>query len=388
VSSDASDEIDPRDREIAALRRESDALGRAIVLLHEISNLVRAAQELEPTCYALLTGVTAGVGLGMNRAAIFLCDETAGNTLRGMAAVGPMDREEADRVWRSIEADGPDLETLYEAGLKEHARPGRLDRMIRALAVDPRGQSPIGIALRRGRLVAGEGTDDLGGLLHLPTSLAAPLRGRTRIRGVLVADRRFTEEAPDSATKLVFDLLADHAGRAVENAEHFENLAREARTDPLTGLGSRRRFDLRLSEMVAAAADGAGVGLLMIDLDDFKRVNDVHGHPAGDHVLREVGRRLLGTLRAGDGYRYGGEEIAVLLSGVSGEALSGAAERIRQTITGAPFELPNGASMKIGVSIGGAVLPGRAHDAPSLLRAADDALLRAKSDGKNRARIA
>src|SRR5688500_18486219 len=113
--------------ELAALERENLALRRAIALLHEISNLVRAAQELEPTCYALLTGVTAGVGLGMNRAAIFLVDDTDGGALRGMAAVGPSDREEADRVWKSIEKDGPDLETLYEAGLIESAQPGRFD---------------------------------------------------------------------------------------------------------------------------------------------------------------------------------------------------------------------------------------------------------------------
>ncbi len=384
--SEEATEDDAQERDLAALRRENLALSRAIALLHEISNLVRAAQELEPTCYALLTGVTAGVGLGMNRAAIFLADE--GGMLRGMAAVGPADREEADRVWRAIEADGPDLETLYEAGLAEHEEPSALDRMVRAMTVDPRGQSPLALALRRGRLVVAEGDDDLDGTFHLPTVIAAPLRGRAHVRGVLVADCRFTERLPDAATRLVFDLLADHAGRAVENAEHFERLAREARTDVLTGLGSRRSFVPRLRELVASALiDGPSVGLLLLDLDDFKRVNDTHGHLVGDAVLAEVGRRLVSTLRPGEGFRYGGEELAIVLSGVSRENLLGAAERVHAAVTARPIEV-GGLSLRIGVSLGAALVPGRAEDAEGLCHAADLALMRAKGEGKNCIRLA
>ncbi len=378
---------DPPQRELAALRRENLALTRAIALLHEISNLVRAAQELEPTCYALLTGVTAGVGLGLNRAAIFLADE--GGALHGMAAVGPADREEADWVWRAIAADGPDLETLYEAGLAQRERPSTLDRRIRAMTVDPRGASPLGLAVRRGRLVVAEGDDDLDGTFHLPTVVAAPLRGRSRIRGVLVADCRFTARLPDAATRLVFDLLANHAGRAVENAEDFEQLAREARTDVLTGLGSRRSLFPRLRERVASAlVDGPSVGLLLLDLDDFKRVNDTHGHLVGDAVLAEVGRRLSSTLRPGEGFRYGGEELAVVLSGVSQQTLQSAAERVHAAVTSEPVVVEGTPPIEVGVSLGAALVPGRAEDAEGLCQAADQALLRAKADGKNCIRLA
>ena len=375
--------------ELAQLRAENQALRRSIALLHEISTLVRAAQELEPTFYALLTGVTAGVGLGMNRAAIFLVDHANQGWLKGMAAVGPADDEEADRVWRAIEEDGADLQALYEAGLRERERPGRFDKAIRELEVDPRGQSPLALALRRGRTVAGEGDDDLGGLLHVPTTLAAPLRGQSRIRGVLVADRRFSREPADGGQRLVFDLLADHAGRAVENAEHFERLAREARTDTLTGLGSRRSFEERLEEIAAAAlVDGPSVGLLLIDIDDFKSLNDAHGHPSGDKVLSEVGQRLCAALRPGEGFRYGGDEMAIVLPGVRQKSLAAAADRLWKAVTDAPVELPSGGTIRIACSIGGAMLPGRAEDAEGLLGAADDALLRAKKDGKNRIRFA
>jgi diguanylate cyclase (GGDEF)-like protein len=378
-------DADPRERELNALRRENLALSRAITLLHRISNLVRTAQELEPTCYALLTGVTAGVGLGMNRAAIFLCDEEVG-LLRGMAAVGPMDHEEADRVWKAIEADAPDLAELYEAGLAERAQRGRFDRHVRAMIVDPRGESPLAMALRESRLIVGEGRDDLGGTFHLPTVVAAPLRGRSRIRGVLVADCRFTERAPDGATRLVLDLLADHAGLAVESAERYERLAREARTDALTGLGSRRAFDARLLELARSPERGEGtLGLLMMDLDDFKRLNDTHGHPVGDRVLAEVGRRLSAVLRAGEAFRYGGEELAVLLSGVTFEGLRSAAERVHGALVREPVAFGE-LSLPVGVSLGAALLaPG--GDAAELVHAADQALLAAKAAGKNQVRL-
>lgn len=371
--------------ELAGLRAEVAGLHHAITMLHEISTLVRSAQELEPTLYALLTGVTAGVGLGMNRAAIFL--ERSG-TLEGAAAVGPLDEDEADRVWRSIEAEGPDLTTLYEVGLTRRKRAGPFDRIVRALSVDARGQTPLAVAFRRGRLVAAEGSDNLGGILDLPTTIAAPLRGEHRIRGVLVADRRFDGTPADAATRLVFELLGDHAGRAVEHAERFERLALEARTDPLTGLGSRRSFDERLQQQVnSALVDGPSVGLLLVDLDDFKRVNDVHGHQAGDRVLQEVGRRLLSTLRPGEGFRYGGEEFAVVLPGVRRDTLATAATRVLEAIGAEPHALGT-TSLSISCSVGGAILPGRAQDLEGLVRAADEALLRAKREGKKRISLA
>ncbi|MDQ3034138.1 MAG: hypothetical protein M3Y87_17140, partial [Myxococcota bacterium] len=151
------------------LERENDALRRALRLLHELANLVRAADEPEAAAYAVLTGVTAGVGLGFHRAMIFVPSTSDRQVLVGAAAVGPADLEEADRVWRAIEAERPDLETLYEAGLRRTGTTGALDRAVRATRIDTRGagaRSPVALALER--LVFAEGDDDLGGLLHLP----------------------------------------------------------------------------------------------------------------------------------------------------------------------------------------------------------------------------
>ncbi len=359
----------------ARLEAEIASLRHAIAVLHEVSTLVRAAQELEPTLYALLTGVTAGVGLGMHRAAIFL--ERDGG-LAGEAGVGPLDELDADRVWRSIEEEQPDLRTLYASGLALRKRPGSFDRAVRALRGVEDGEGPVAVAFREARLVAG-GEDPF---FDPETVLAAPLRGERRVRGVLVADRRFRGAPADAETRLVFDLLADHAGRAVENAERFEALAAEARTDALTGLGTRRSFGERLAQLVRGAREGGpAVGLLLIDLDDFKRLNDTHGHPVGDAVLREVGRRMLAALRPNEGFRYGGEELAVLLTGVDADGLASAAERVFLAITAPALETEGGLSIEVRCSMGCALLE---HGADELVRAADDALLAAKRAGKHR----
>ena len=267
---------------MADLHEENRSLRAAILLLHRIANLVASAPELEPTCYALLTGVTAGVGLGLNRAMLFVRDDEDRGLLRGFAAVGPADLTEADQVWRSIEAEDPDLRALYEAGLQQRTSPGELDRLVRQTTVPIDGDSPIALAMRRAELVR-DGSDDLGGLLHLPTCVAAPLRSHSTLHGVLVADNRYTGRT--FTHELVFGLLADHAGTALGAAHRFEHVAAQARTDALTGLGHHGAL---MDHLDRAVATDAPLGLAMIDLDDFKAVNDTLGHLAGDALLAGV----------------------------------------------------------------------------------------------------
>jgi diguanylate cyclase (GGDEF)-like protein len=373
--------MDAEDR-IAHLLRENDALRRAVRTLHEIASLVRESLALEPTTYALLTGVTAGVGLGLNRAMIFSVDEGA-RELVGTAAVGPDGREEADRVWRSIEADAPDLFTLYEAGLRERNRPGALDKRVRGFRVSGEGSTPVALALRRGKCVCGEGTDDAAGLFNLPTAVAAPLRSQSRIEGVLYADNCFTGLRLDAVSELVFGLIADHAGRAFAHAKSFEKLAQEARTDSLTGLGHHGAMMEAVRDALTGDVERT-IGLAMIDLDDFKRVNDELGHRAGDALLAGVAGRLSDQVRRGETpFRYGGEEFAILLPGIDRHALPHIGERLRRAISDRPFSVRADLALEITCSIGVASrLVG--SNPNSLIEAADAALLRAKAAGKNR----
>lgn len=367
-----------------ALEREVDALRGAISLLHRIGNLVQSALELEPTLYAVLTGVTAGVGVGMNRAMVFLPDGP--DVLRGRAAVGPSSHADADRTWRAIEREAPDLEALWQAGLSERGRAGRLDGEVRAIRIRAEGATPVALAAARGATVVGEGSDDLAGFFDLATCIAAPLRGRQGIAGVLYADNRFTGRRPSTTTELVFSMVADHAGRAIESAREVEELAWRARTDALTGLPHHGALQQSLVvDARGALAGGAALGVIMVDLDDFKRINDTLGHPVGDALLRAVAARIRGALRTGERvYRYGGEEFTVVLPGADAAAAEAIGERVRRAVEERPFELGEAGEVRATCSVGTASLPSDAPAAAALLAAADAALLRAKGLGKNR----
>ena len=123
----------------------------------------------------------------------------------------------------------------------------------------------------------------------------------------------------------------------------------------------------------------------MLDLDHFKNVNDTHGHPAGDAVLRETARRLQATLRSVDRVaRFGGEEIAVVLLEVDGPAALAMAERLVQALRATPIAVAPGLDLKVTASAGMALLPRDASTVPTLIAAADRALYAAKHAGRDR----
>ncbi len=145
-------------------------------------------------------------------------------------------------------------------------------------------------------------------------------------------------------------------------------------TDDLTGLGNRRSFS---AEVEASIADERACALLMIDLDQFKELNDTLGHHVGDELLRCVGERLGGTTRPGDIVaRLGGDEFGVLLKGADTEVATVAAVRLRGAL-GRPFALA-GISLHVGASVGIAAFPEHAEDAGTLMRHADVAMYEAK----------
>ncbi len=145
-------------------------------------------------------------------------------------------------------------------------------------------------------------------------------------------------------------------------------------TDDLTGLGNRRSFT---AEIEGTVGDGQPCALLMIDLDQFKELNDTLGHHVGDELLRGVGPRLSATMRPGDVVaRLGGDEFGVLIKDADTETATVAAGRLRAAL-GRPYALA-GISLHVGASIGIAVFPEHAQDASTLLRHADVAMYEAK----------
>jgi diguanylate cyclase (GGDEF)-like protein len=157
-------------------------------------------------------------------------------------------------------------------------------------------------------------------------------------------------------------------------------------TDPLVGTFNRRYFDDQLSiACVYAERHLRPLSLVFIDIDHFKLVNDTYGHRVGDEVLIEVGRRLLGSLRAGDWVaRYGGEEFAVVLPETDPADAMGVAERLRLAIAEAKVSTSAGdlaVTASFGVASGLSTAP---QPPQALVRAADAALYRSKACGRNR----
>jgi diguanylate cyclase (GGDEF)-like protein len=152
--------------------------------------------------------------------------------------------------------------------------------------------------------------------------------------------------------------------------------------DPLTGLYNRRYMEDALDRYLSLAErSGNATSVLMIDLDDFKKLNDEHGHAKGDAVLRDVAGQMVGALRPSDVVcRYGGEEFLVILPNCPLEDAAGKADQIRARIEA----LSETHQARISASFGVAAVPSTSTTAADLIPLADAALFRAKRSGKNR----
>jgi diguanylate cyclase (GGDEF)-like protein len=247
---------------------------------------------------------------------------------------------------------------------------------------DPDAYATVLHAAEAAALDAGQIAEiELGGA----SALAAPLGGDGGVGIVSVArgERRFTTGEHE-----LFSYLTNQASVSVENVDLHETVQRQAVTDELTGLFNHRRFqEVMTQEVERARRYGQEMGLIMLDIDNFKRVNDTYGHLQGDMVLREVARVLRQSSREIDEpARYGGEEMAVALPQTDLEGAFRFAERVRRRIEALDLPLLDGdGTLKVTASFGAASLASSTGDGKdALVAAADAALYRAKRSGKNR----
>jgi diguanylate cyclase (GGDEF)-like protein len=222
--------------------------------------------------------------------------------------------------------------------------------------------------------------------------------GRSELRFDLAADDEATRtelvlypppEGFADDTKQLAEWLAAQAGIALENARLHDLVQRQAITDDLTGLVNRRRFlEVLETELEQAARLGGGLAIVLLDLDDFKDVNDRFGHHSGDRVLEELGALLRRHIRDIDlAARLGGEEFALLLPEIGSSDAVLVAERLCRSLAERPIAWVEGNALSATASFGVVhYLPGDSGE--DLMRLADDALYHAKGDGKNRVRVA
>jgi diguanylate cyclase (GGDEF)-like protein len=180
--------------------------------------------------------------------------------------------------------------------------------------------------------------------------------------------------------------VADICATAIQNAHYVERVKQLAYLDGLTGIFNRRFFELRIEEEVERARRfDAGMAVIMVDIDQFKRLNDEFGHLLGDEVLRQVSSIFSQQLRKIDVVcRYGGEEFAILLSQTNQKHAMGVAEKLRRLIESWQFP---GVPRPVTISAGVATCPHHGTTRDQLVKAADAGLYAAKQSGRNCVRV-
>jgi diguanylate cyclase (GGDEF)-like protein len=324
-----------------------------MTVLHEVNTRVAAALDPDEVLAGMLDSLHQLVTY--QTAAVHLLDLDVTVPAQGRRTVVPSTTLPRLRAARTFDA-------------------GPLEAMEGAVA----GEDSTVVEAMRAQQTVGKPTGERG------LRLAVPLRAGGRALGAL--ELQLAEPLPEDEVKVI-ELLAAAAAVALQNAHLYQETQRLATTDPLTGLSNYRHFhDLLNLEVQRAHRMDYSIGLVMMDLDHFKQVNDRHGHPVGDFALRSVARLLSTRLRRTDVVgRLGGEEFGAILPGASLEEVAVVAEKLRVAVEALP---PVGGGMQedptpLTVSLGGTSLGSEVVDAELLVSCADRALYQAKRSGRN-----
>ena len=294
-------------------------------------------------------------------------------TMRLLNAVKDLSGAEQADLWLRSR-DGQEL-VRYDVSGRRGTMAIDPDVPVSAVEV---GIGAIGRAARYGRAIPlDERRDGRTPDAHA-SGTAIPLVVGSRVIGVLALS-----PAPDQTLDLdMIDGLILQGASALQAAQLHGDVAEQSRKDALTGLANRRQFD----EDLAANAErsrryGNQLALIMIDLDHFKQINDLYGHPRGDEVLQDVAAIISKSVRGVDtAYRYGGEELCILLPETGAEEACELADRVRRQVE---KSFPWATASPVTLSAGVAALE-QDGDGPRLVGAADRALYAAKRNGRNR----
>jgi diguanylate cyclase (GGDEF)-like protein len=362
--------------EFSQLGREFNSMSEQLAA--KIAEVERKRRELEETIRrvgdAFATGLDRqGVVELAAQTALDACEADAGRAL-------PLDR----RVLRPVRVGDADeeLSAALETAEREafRIRPDVGPELLEQ--VDPDAPAPV----QRHASAASAGG---AYALAMPMRARMGARSETQYVGVISIARRGRQFSQADAELLEY--LTAQAVVSIENSDMHQTVQRQAITDELTGLANVRQLHGVLqNELERARRFESPLGLVMLDIDDFKSVNDNYGHQQGDVVLASVARALRDLSRDIDEpARYGGEEMAVVLPQTDVEGAAQLAERMREAVEDLHVPRADGEGhLRVTASFGVAAIPFNANDKESLIAAADAALYRAKRAGKNRVEVA
>ena len=240
---------------------------------------------------------------------------------------------------------------------------------------------PFGGNLREGRAVLFTKNEAIA---EMASMLVLPLIVGDKPIGTFVVAHRLPGQFNNERREML-EVVANQVAVTLQNARLYAQMEEMATTDGLTGLANHRTFQARLDEAVARhRRQNRTFCMLLTDIDHFKGVNDTHGHPVGDEVLRQVARCFEATLRETDvPCRYGGEEFAIILEDTELEGARVIAERLRTEVKKLVFQSDKG-QFSISVSIGLGHWPGDAAEKQGLIDLTDQALYYSKEHGRDR----
>lgn len=348
-------------------------------LLREITTSMQTASDISKLDKIVLTTLTAGYGLGFNRAVVFLVD---GDEIIGQNAIGPSTRAEAYRIWGKVVTSQPTLHDIIEfhvdsdlklldtvKDVKLSLRDDRSNPIVRCC----RDKSPL--------LIRGADPQDFGedlGKLNFENYALVPMIAKNIVVGVLLVDNRFNEKP---ITDDDLDTLITFAGQsalAFENIRLYDRIRKLAITDELTGIYNHRFYKETIHELMI---NRKPFSLMVIDVDDFKQFNENYGHSTGDRVLAEVGKILKKAAgSSGSAFRYGGDEFTIILQNTDRKESLEVARSIQNSIRDIAFDV---VSSTLTLSIGIAQYPKDAVTEAELFVTADRKLKNAKDSGKN-----
>jgi len=384
--------------ELTKLKQELDRTKAELGILYEISNAMRTTLNLDEILYIILTGVTAHVGLGFNRAMLFLVNENE-DAIEGKMGIGPDTGEEANKIWTYIGKEEIGLDGLINA----YKIPGgmfdsQFNKQVKHIKVSIKEETSK--ILTMGALegmplhltketIRNYSNDPILKILNVEELVVVPLRAKDKVNGIIVADNIFTKKPISKDDIRMLIMLSNQAGLAIENSQLYEQTLVKSHSDSLSELWNHGYFQYMLkSELEKSKATETPLSLIMIDIDDFKKYNDAFGHQIGDQVIKELSRLIKEHSRKIDWVcRYGGEEFTIILPTTNKNEAFIIAERLRTRIENHPFTheelMPH---KKITVSMGIATFPEDGLTNSELLSVADKFLYKAKYQGKNQTR--
>jgi two-component system, cell cycle response regulator len=343
--------------------RERKVLGQEVLMYQRLMEVMREEHSFEDILKLLILSVTKG--LGYDRAGIFMVDwdRRIGQRMIGIDRYGKFEGHCEDLPISSVKGTHwlSDMVHGYMKPFFTNNLRRRVPKKDWERNIDP------GV---------------------ISNSVVPITVGNNKIIGALAVDNLFTQRRLKKSDLASLMSFATQAGLAIESFQLHEKIKDMTIKDGLTGVYNRRYFDNYLPrEVLRCRRYKRFLSLLYVDLDHFKGINDLHGHPAGDVVLKHVAGLLVQGLRNVDIVaRLGGDEFAVILPEVGPDGAKTVAERLFKSITEnpAPLELLGIPGKKIGTSVGVACFSDSMADYKELIKLADESLYQAKTAGRNR----